>query len=798
MNPTPTSSLRLRALARGLLLAGIIAPCAHAADADDPVRALTVPTNSVEAGALYVTKDSSRFGEYNGLDQQGGYVIGNFQLYGGGGAASAFRWRIVGSDVGLDTRNIMGEVGDQGRWRVVLGYDQIPKRYADTFVTLWQGAGTTSLTLPSGYPAAATRLSVTNTAAGILANWNNIQSPNATAGTTGGGPGYVIPANLHGFTAGTDRKRYNAGTAVVVAPGWEFKASARHEDKDGTKLTGVNMGRFSGVSAIVPEPISNSHDQFDVSLAYTDDKATFSAGYYGSLFRNDVKLWSVENAGANNAVLGNVARLQSWPDNAMHQLNVAGSYRFTPTTRLVVSGSYARLTQNDAFIDPPGGATWVYPQSSANARVVNTFLLARLTSRPLKDLNVDVTYRYENRDNQTPILTFLTTGGDSPGASTRFSNEPLNRQLQQVNVDAVYALGRGQSIRGEYERQNIRRTANSDESPFRADKTYEDSFRLGYRKSMGDSVTGRIDYLHARRHVSEYEQGDPRPSNPPPPEPAADPALVGFEQFFLADRNRDKLRALVNWDVNEKMSMQAGVDYIDDRYPHQQFGLKQSEGWAVNVDGAYAASETFVVNGFVTYEHMKMRLDSLAIARGLTSTNLVPHVSGPPCAPYTNLANTLPADYFTDPCRQWSESQADRVVTLGLGARYSGLARWVLSGDATYARARTPISVNGGTYYNNGVPNSATGNVFIAATSLPDITSTRIDVFASALYAIDKPSAVRLSYRYAHMSSNDWAYDAYANSPLGVLAVQTYLGPGITSPNYNVHVVGVSYVYRWQ
>jgi MtrB/PioB family decaheme-associated outer membrane protein len=775
-------------------------PNAWAAEGDDAVRALTQPTSSVEAGGIYVTNGSSKFGEYNGLDKQGGYFLGNLEVFGSGGADSAFRWRILGYDVGLDTRNIMGEAGDQGRWRITLGYDQIPKRYADTFVTLWNGAGTTSLTLPAGYPPAATRLAVTNNAAGILANWNNIQTPNATASSVGGGPAFVIPQNMHGFTAGTDRKRYNAGASVELPAGWEFKASARHEDKDGTKLTGVNIGRFSGVSAIVPEPIDNSHDQFDVSIAYTGEQATFSLGYYGSIFRNNINLWTVENPGANNAVMNNVARLMAPPDNQMHQVNLAASYRFNPTTKLIVTGSYARLTQDEAFIDAPAGSTWVYPASSANAKVVNTFFLARLVSRPLKDLALNATYRYEDRDNKTPLLTFLTTGGDSPGASTQFTNTPLSRKLQQLNLDAVYSLGRGQSVKGEYERQNIHRTANGEESPFRADKTYEDTFRLGYRKTMGEQLTGRIDYSHSRRHLSEYEEGNPQPANPPSPLPAADPALTGFEQFFLADRNRDKVRSLLAYDATERISLQGGLDYTNDRYPHNEFGLKKSEGWTLNLDGAYAASDTLSFSGFYTYEHNKIDMDSLAIARGTTATTLVPHVSGPPCAPYTNVANTLPADYFTDPCRQWAQSQADRVHTLGAGVKYSGLmsGRLVLSGDATYAYARTPINVSGGTYYNNGVPNSPTGNVFIGATPFDDITSKRIDIQLAALYAIDKPSAVRLTYWYSHLDSSDWAYDAYTNSPLGVLSIQNYLGPGITSPNYTVHVIGLSYIYRWQ
>jgi hypothetical protein len=122
----------------------------------------------------------------------------------------------------------------------------------------------------------------------------------------------------------------------------------------------------------------------------------------------------------------------------------------------------------------------------------------------------------------------------------------------------------------------------------------------------------------------------------------------------------------------------------------------------------------------------------------------------------------------------------------------------MLTGDLHYARARTPISVSGGTYYNTGVPSSPTGNVFIPAQSFPDITSEMTDLRLTGIYALDKASSVRLAYWYRHLKSADWAYDAYTNSTLGVLAIQNFIGPGITSPNYNVHVIGVSYVYRWQ
>ena len=771
---------------------------AWSADGDDARDALTKPVNTIEAGGLMVTSESAKFGEYNGLDKKGGYFIGNIELF-GGRDDSAYRWRLFGFDLGLDTRTLGIEAGSQGSWRVTAGYEEVPHRYSDTYKTLWNGAGGTSLTLPAGYPAASTRLAVTNTSGGILANWNNLQAPNATATSTGGGPGSIIPGLMQQVDIGTERKRTNVGVATVLGKGWEFSGGVRHEEKEGIKLTGSNMGRFSGISALMPEPIHSNTNLFDARLSYVGERMQLVAGYLGSIYNNDIKLWTVENAGANNVVMNNVSRFQSYPDNQMHQLNLQGAYVFSPLTKLVVTGSYSRMTQNDNFIDNPAGSTWTVPVNSVNAKVIQSFLSARLTSRPMKGVTVNASYKFEDRDNRTPVYTFLTTAGDVPGASTQFSNEPLNRRLSQVNLDGEYQLRRGEAVRAEYEYQEIKRTADSEESPFRADRTTENTVRFAYRKTLDDNLTGRVSYAYSRRRVSDYEQGDPRPTSPAAPLPAADPALTGFEQFFLADRNRDKLRSQLNWQASDQVTVQGTLDYNRDKY-QPQFGLKEARSWVATVDAGYTPTENLAFTLFYSYEDTRTRMESLAIARGLTTTTLVQHVSGPPCASYTNAANTLPADYATDPCRMWAETQDDRVHTLGLNGRYKGLlgGRLVLTGQLTFAKATTPIGVTGGTYYSNGVPNSPTANFFIPAASFPDIVYTRTDLRLQAGYAIDKASSVRFIYWYGRLKADDWAYDAYTNSALGVLAIPTYLGPGMTAPNYTVSVVGASYTYRFR
>ena len=40
----------------------------------------------------------------------------------------------------------------------------------------------------------------------------------------------------------------------------------------------------------------------------------------------------------------------SAPDNQFHQIALTGGYHFSPTTKLVVDGSWARSTQNENFL----------------------------------------------------------------------------------------------------------------------------------------------------------------------------------------------------------------------------------------------------------------------------------------------------------------------------------------------------------------------------------------------------------------------------------------------------------------
>src|SRR5882672_6157211 len=149
-------TLRTKRLALGGALTVLLIPAClqMAMAAEDPaVAALTQPTSTVEIGAGAVSDDSYKFGEYNGLERQGGFLLGNLDLYGGDryDSDSVRRWGLNANDIGLKTGDAEFTFREQGRFRFDLGYDDFRRNLSDSYQSPFLGLGSTNLTLPAGW-----------------------------------------------------------------------------------------------------------------------------------------------------------------------------------------------------------------------------------------------------------------------------------------------------------------------------------------------------------------------------------------------------------------------------------------------------------------------------------------------------------------------------------------------------------------------------------------------------------------------------------------------------------------------
>jgi MtrB/PioB family decaheme-associated outer membrane protein len=861
---------------------------AQAAESNDAVRQLTQPTNQVEAGVGYVSQDSFKFGEYNGLFNKGFYGIFNLDVRGGGTYESndPTRWRVTGTDLGLDTRDVSAEYGQQGKFRINFGYDELRRNRSDTYQTPYQGAGSDTLTLPSNWLEP-----IVPQVSGTSMNFRSLSPTTGLAPSNVGG--VVTPPtaaqqatvnniiandvpDFHNVDLDTKRTTYNGGFSYNIDPHWEFKVSAQRQKKEGLKPMGAVSSQVGEYSTIFPDPIDQTTDQYNVSLTYTGANAFLQVAYYGSVFKNDIS--SVTWQDANDPT--KTATMSSAPDNDFHQFILTGGYNFSPTTKLVLNGSYGRNTQNDAFVTAGQNNQFPLglPASSLNGLVVSTAFNAKLTAKPVKDLNVVAGYKYDDRDNRTSVNTYFFQDANETRATAAsafnaalglapntlgsniniYANRPYSKKVNQFNVDADYAVAKGQALQAGYEYQQIDRKCdgswiNCADAP----RTRENTLKAEWRANVIENVSGRVAYAYSERRVNydedaflslvpmanvipaggatisafQYLQQTGLTGFGPvagfPAVPLTGNAAifspnnnilpqalygsrnnineeVGMRRFTMADRNRNKLRSSVNWDATDKLSLQGGLDYNKDDYDHSVYGLKNAESWALNLDASYAVTSDFSASAF--YNHEDIKSQSAGISYGSNNNNAFVGQAGNTIVSGGCFA-TVPdknENAKIDPCLNWSTDMRDKVDTFGASFKYRNLmaGRLDLAGDLVYTHARTDNGVAGGSYVNNpfalAAPAPALGPgvpavFFIPAANMPTATTKTIEVRLSGQYAIDKASAVRVLYWYQHLKSNDYIYDGMQFGTL------TNVIPTNEQPfNYNVHVVGVSYIYRWQ
>ena len=276
--------------------------------------------------------------------------------------------------------------------------------------------------------------------------------------------------------------------------------------------------------------------------------------------------------------------------------------------------------------------------------------------------------------------------------------------------------------------------------------------------------------------------------------------IAGLEHFNEAARKREKVRVSVSHELNEKLSLQGGVDYNRDRYPDDVYGLQESRAFAINLDATYMASENATANLFFTHEDSAQRINGSTWGTNAAA----PAATTPPtqgsfadCNGNTTTLAARAAIAKVDQCFQWQNRQREVADTIGAGARRTGLmgGRLELGADAVFSRARSDSTLPFGGVYANvlspGFPATATLQVptYFRAANLPTVTTLSLDLHFQGGYQIDKVSKVNLGYRFGWTRSADYAYTALQPG-----TNQAFFPTFEQSPRFAVQAIGVSYV----
>lgn len=794
MSKRSTVELKLAPVAAALLVAF---GSAYAQQSEE-VRALTSPdTGSVTlgVGANNGADQAKRFGQYTGLNKDGALILDLEVIKREEDTGTTTS--ITGRDLGLDTRELGVSVQKQGDWRFGVDYNEIVRNDPYVIHTGMVGLGSTApvinlIALPS-MPAA-------------WVTANGFAASNGVAG--------------HDETLKLKRTAIGLSGDKWISPELQLEVNFRNEEKKGARMFGrvgisssdmlfPNAATGNGIWALLltPEPVDSTIRTIESKLNFSRDKLALTGGYYGSFYiNNDTALTPSVPGTLNRGALGTgtgctglitacstIQQIASSPvalppDNQAHQLYFSGTYAYSDTTRTNFKLSYTHATQSENFVG--AGLT---PSATApadlGAAVDTTLIQLGLTTRPIKDLSVNATLRYEDRVDRTSVNVY--NYGKATGSLDKTNNWPSGSQTRtDAKVDATYRLPAGYSLVGglEWERKVTplppTNTAIFNGQVFFRDTLDETGLRLALRKAMSETLNGALSYEFKQRRGADdgWKTGSLTSSGPLV---SVNPALTTTNNVLsdlYMDRDRTKIRGSLDWDPSEKLSVQAVVEHGQDDYLRAwtpftttaasntsqvvpvEPGARTMSNDSVTLDTSYKLSETWSVGGYWTHSESRWNVNKVGIGddtKNQTDTVGLSIKGKVSASLKVGFDATLASDVTT-----FNNFVAPTVV--GLATQGTG-TNANLSGNIVGANGtRTP----GGNY-------------------LPNISYNTVKLNLYGVYDLDKKASIKVNLAYQEFKSDDWQW-AYNGVPFLYSDNTT-----VSSPNQAVTFLGVAFVRKF-
>ncbi len=608
-------------------------------------------------------EDGYRYGNGSGYDDEGEYA----ELSGEGrfvGESTQASWTL--DDLGLDSRSVGFSFGKPGTYEISLGYDETPYRRFDSTSTVYSGSGD-SLSRPASWTPAGTTSGLTDLATSLQ------------------------PVEIF-----NDRSRFEFGTAYLPTKNVSLHAGFRRQQRDGVKI--VSAGSFTQ-AAFLPRVLDDYTDEISAGVSFKAGAFDLSLGYFGSYYRNEMDSLTWDNL-FTPAPGADAFRRALEPDSDFQQFSLAGVYRTDALNTVVAfSAAFGQGEQNANLlpytINSSLPATPL-PVASLDGQVDTSNYAFTLTSNPFSKARIKLSYRFDERDNQTPAYTWTRVITDTFVTNDGEQNVPYSYDRSRLNISGSYRLFDTVSVSAGYDRteydREFQEVASQTEDTGWGQLRWKPTSYLEATFKGGEST----------REVDEYD---------------TDVAIsLGqnplMRKYYLAHRYREFAEVSLSASLPEKpLSVGMAFLYADDSYSKSELGMTESEEQRFTFDVSWAFSDR----------------SSLYLTAGNESIDAV----------------QLGSEAFAGPV--WEASHDDDFDHVGGGIRLSGLGEKVdLTLDYSHSQGETEILYSG---------------MAVAAEPLPELESTLDALRLSLDYQWSEKLRLSFVLRSESFETDDWALD---------------------------------------
>lgn len=512
----------------------------------------------------------------------------------------------------------------------------------------------------------------------------------------------------------TAREAITAGGQYALGSGWSLSVKGKHDTKQGKRLFGVYPGSFN--ASFIGEPIDHTMQQLDVALGYAGQRLQLTAGYYGSFFEND-------NSALSVPYIGSIGRIALPPDNQAHQFYVAGGYSFTPMTRANFKLARTFAYQDDSFINPatPG-------VNDLNGKLETTLAQVGLSARPLQKLTLVADWRHENRDDQTPQRLYFAKALTLTSPTFSGLNETRDYEVNTGKLEARYMLPAGFRVTAGLDYDEKNRDSYAQRLVSTRKRTEETAYRVELSRSLSETLNGSVGVIQSERAGSRIIQETAT---------AGSSASYFAVPYHIADRDRQKVRARLDWMPAEALSFQLTADAFEDDFKDGSYGVDKGRGTFWSLDGAYAFSDEWSAHAYGSREYARQ----------------------------VNLQRTGATD--------WSANLEMLTEAFGLGLRGTVGSKWKVGGDLAYSHNVSSYGLTG----------------TAVTTPIDDVKYSVATAKLFAEYALKQDLSLRFDAVHDQWSTNDWAW------------ARTFYVDGTNvsqDETQETTFVGVSMRYKWR
>jgi MtrB/PioB family decaheme-associated outer membrane protein len=703
-------------------------------------------SGAVRLGLGYTSDDNYMFGQYNGLSEEGVTVIGDLQWQDFHSGDNS--WQVSLSDLGLDTREGQATWGRKDRLWLTVGFDSQQQVRNDSGKTPFSG----------------------NVNQQLPGNWVSGQTTSDFA---------TLNSSLHDFDRELDRDKLFVGIDTKLNDNWRLESNLSYEEKEGHGDTGagIYINGASADAALLRSPVDYSTTEFDLGLAYDDERLHLNGQLAYSHFDNDDKLLTWQNPynsyGPDVAYPSGTGGLGLAPDNEQTSGRLTGHYILSPKARMQFDGSYALATQDQNYpaytVNQALAVTVPVPENDFDGEVATSTGNIRLLLSPLPKLHGEVFYKVRDRDYDTDRNGYLYVRGDGsnqPGTAQTVYNTDHDLTTQTAGVKASYRLPLRSRLGFEYAYEEVKRRNAA------VEKTEEDRYTVKYRIQPWSNFSARTHLEYADRAANTYEWGqnyyallDTQLINATPDNQRyiTHPELM---KYYMANRERWESGADLSYLPSERWNLNLNLLWRDDDYDKSDLGLTESEWYRAHFSASYAVSDSLSGSVYTGYDRYEGDQSSRSF-RGGQEKNA--------------FAAYPPLPQASDPQQDWDINATDTNFTLGANLQWQFAPDLELNLDYSYVDTKAEQDIK-------TQPGSSA-----VASDLPNVDTRLHHIEVSGIWHMQDNLSLQLDYQFYSYKTDDWAWDNVQADTIG--NVLTF---GQTNPNEDIHYVGASAIYRWQ